>query len=322
MKVLYIVNTPMLSVQTHIIEYLRSKEVNVIVEQTTDAGEYNWKRFAQKSFQDKHLDAKYDFIISNTHSTYPQFRSFQNVVKPKVGFIDLEHDLLNCRPEFSIDYGNSAILIFHNKYFNYAKEHLPTRKLIKCRWPLLDVTFESVDFKESSLYKDVIIVDTYAFNSTLGKNMKLPEGFRKFWYKKYLPGRGHPANVNPLPDYCCYPKGVKYCFDICKFVLTRQSSIFVESLLFGAIPILFTYCLEENKKHNEMFSYVRLKNNPLPKFKAIIADNSLSEKLEKLRADKVFFEKIQKELFLEWFDEDYFSLPSAHEAMWDFMKEM
>jgi hypothetical protein len=321
MKILYIVNIPMLSVQTHIIEYLRSKDIDVVIEQTTDSGDYNWKRFAQKTFQDKHLEEKYDFIISNTHSTYPQFRSFQNKVKPRVGFIDLEHDLLSCKPEFSIDYGKSAILIFHNKYFDYAKEHLSSRKLIKCRWPLLDVPFEPKDFKEASLYEDAIVVDTYAFNCILGKNMKLPKGFRKFWYKKFLPERGHPINVTPLPDYCCCPKGVKHCFDICKFVITRQSSIFVESLLFGAIPILLTYCLVENKKHNDIFSYVRLKNNPLPKFKAIIADDLLPKKLERLRANKKFFEEVQKELFLDWFDEDYFLLTSAHEAMYKFILE-
>ena len=327
MKILYICAEAELCVNEHIINFLKQKGITVVVDliKLIRSFDANWNRFSDHSFQKKHNDEKYDFIISNTHSSFPQLRNFQNNVRPRVGFIDLEHDLMsNDLPEHFANYGKSLLLTFHNKHHASAIKFLKDRFITKARWIKLDVNYSSTlkcDYID--MWNDVILIGFGIWEGKDFSNVAWFKNFNKVWYKKYVES-WTIKGLESLPNPFIGPLGSKYCADVCKFIVTEGSSCYQDALLFGSIPILITGGLKSESIVDDIISEVTLKSWQPPgvsPFKAITLSGDFTHKIDILRKDAGVFKKIHKILFSEWFDDNYFSLPSAHEVMYDFIKD-
>jgi len=324
-KILYIVNLGQFEVHKHIIDNLIFNGISVYVE---EAGDYQSEKFGNVEFQNKHKKEGYDWIISNTHSRYPKVRAFERNVKPKVGFIDLEHDIFYDIPENSIRHGKNYFLAFQNKHYKYGN-HIGF-KTIKCRWPKLDMSYEDLQFKEIDKENDAIIIGDKLFGGLVTSKKPLQVGgFRQLWYKPFAsePIKNIPiayfkpvVNAKLLPSQFIGPKGVKYCADASKFIIAAESGCLLEALLFGSLPIMTFHGIVETRKFCNILSIVEIPTRPrIGKFKAITVEN-LEWKVAELRKSDKLFKEIHKELFLEWFDEDYFEKPKVKDVILQIIK--
>lgn len=327
-KLLYILTKTELSTNIHIINFLQSKGIEVITQPIRVINNYaaEMKQFKNIGFNKRHIFAKYDFILWATHSaTSQEFRYFQKQVKPRVGFIDIEHDLFaNDLPEHCLSYGKSLLVTFQKRHYeNSIKLLSENRKIINAKWPKLSIYYPPLLIdKEIDRWNDVILIGTGIWN---GIDIPLDGIFRSFnkvWYKKYV-SDWFVNGIEMLPDQFNGPIGSKYCTDVCKFIITMGSSCYQDALLFGSIPILMPGTVTKETIINDIISMVEVKPWVFPDiepFKAITTNN-LEEKLSYLKYDYDLYKKIHRELFLEWFDSDYYSLPTAHNIIYDFIKE-
>lgn len=316
MKVLYISTVGGVPSQQHIIDYLREKEVEVHVE---EAAAWETIKFENTFFIHQHVNRKYDFIIFNSHYDEPPMQAFLTSVRPKIGFIDIDHDLLEYPvPQVLQPYdvhGDSAVLTFHKIHDRFAAELLTDyRTLIRSRWYKLDSEYEpTVQDSGVDKWNDAILIGS--FLEPFRESLIDPGGFRKVWYKQRDKEDSIPGS-HTLPEQCIGPKGVKHCADLCKFVLSNCSSICVEGLLFDQIPIFLPGRYREMSRPDDLFTIISI--GSFNGIKAITADN-LEHKMQILR-DKEKFKFAHKILYSQWFDNNYLQLPPAHEVIWKFMK--
>lgn len=323
MRILFIVGKVVFDVYEHIVDFLEKNEIEVDVKKIgprkPNETIYNyWKHLRyDKSFHDLCRKRNYDFILSTTHSE--ALTPFYNAVKPKIGFIDVGHDLLDLAPQPFPKYGNSAILTFQKYQYAYSKK-LGGRSVFNCRWTKLDMEYDSVDYNTFNVnkYEDAIIISGPGINDKKFSNGV--DGFNKLWCKKYLPTGPIPIGTEALPDIFCYPRGVKYCCDACRFIITARSSCCLEALFFGSMPILVSKDLSSEQPVDDMISKVSLYQQPKFKFNAITTTNC-GYKVDKLRKNPALFEEIRIKLLYEWGLENYIQLPSAHETLCNFIKK-
>lgn len=311
-----------LDVHNHIIDFLKSKFIKVDIELIGPAPKDNpgfnvWKKYETKSFCDEVVSKKYDFIISNTHSTTKSLKKFYMAVKNSVkAFIDMEHDLFSAFPE---RFEKSIVLTFQDKHSSFCKKkEIPH---IRCRWPKLDAEVPKTSFKINDVWSEAVFIGTSALNRDIKEGYPLDKrGFNKIWYKKYKNDWDIPLNVENLPDEFIGPLGIKSCMSVFKFLLTINSSCFVEALLMGGLPILLPTNIVSEKKLNEVLSEVKLKNKALGSIKAITVEN-LEKKIELLKNNN-FFESVRSCMLKNWVYEDYFNLPKAYEALYKIIMEV
>jgi len=218
-------------------------------------------------------------------------------------------------------YGKSLLLTFQKRHHKIALEKLSkNRTIVKSRWPNLDVIYEPLEFNAVDKWNDAILI---GFHGWAGRDSVYYPGFEvfnKIWYKIYTPSWA--INMPLLPEQFVGPKGSKYCAEACKFILTSGSGCYQDVLLFGSIPIMLPDNIVKEEPLDDIVSRVNFKvwRGEVTPFKCITMKN-IKFKIDLLRNDINLFEKIQKELFSEWFDEDYFSFPPAHEVIYNFIKE-
>lgn len=327
MKLLYIYTETEHDINEHIINFLKNNGVEVTLAplKLSNSQDADLKKFVSAEYQKEQNKIGYDFILWAVHSaTSWQLRNFQQQVKPKIGHIDLEHDLfVNDLPEHSLVCGKSLLVTFQKRHYDMSIKHLSNgREIINARWPKLDIKYKTLTFSEIDPWNDVILIGTGIWQGKNFANLPLFSPFRKVWYKKYV-NSWTIKGINSLLDPFTGPSGSKYCADACKFFMTIGSSCYQDALLFGSIPILMPAPIIKQEPIDDIISVVTIKQWMPPgvaPFKAITTEN-LEEKLTCLRNDHSLYKNIHRELFLEWFDSDYFALPTAHEVIWDFIKE-
>lgn len=324
-KVLYICAENEYCVNEHIINFLREKGIDVVVDliELVRSFDANWDRFSDAGYQKKHKEEKYDFIISNTHSSFPSIRNFQKNVLPKIGFIDLEHDLMsNDVPEHFANYGKSLLVAFHNRHYTSATKLLNDRTISKARWIKLDASYPPIhDFNSIDMWNDAILIGSGIWEGMDFSRVGYFKHFRKVWYKKYVKS-WNIKGIDSLPEPFIGPLGSKYCADFCKFIVTESSSCYQDTLLFGSIPLLTGGSLIKEVPIDDLISEVTLKVWQPPgiaPFKAVTINGDIGYKVNTLKNNRSIFEKTHKLLFSEWFDENYTSLPSAHEVIYNFI---
>jgi len=327
MKLLYIYTQPEFCVHEHIVNFLKEKGVEITFEPVNIVNSWgtDLTKFSKPEFIEKYKEINYDFILSAVHSTFPQIVQFQKEIKPKIGFIDIEHDLFaNDMPEYSLSYNKSLLITFNKRHYATANRLLKNdRKIVRCRWIKLDANYPKVDFDSVDMWTDAILIGTGMWEGQDFSNIPYFKEFRKVWYKKYE-DCWEISGVNILPKQFVGPLGSKYCADACKFFITQASSCYQDALLFGSIPLLLPSNIIKAKQEDDILSTVEMKVWMPPgisPLKAIVVDKNIGEKLHKLRNSISLFNEVKETLFLEWFAEDHYSLPSAHEIIYNFMSE-
>lgn len=325
-SLLYIYVATEYDTNKHIVEFLKSKGITITLEPILVINKYDMdlKRFTDLYFHKLHKD-KYDFILFAMHSTFYQLRKFQEAVKPRVGFIDIEHDLFaSDSPEHCLNYGKSLIVTFQRRHYKRAlKVFGNSRKVVNAKWVKLDIDYPAIDFNKVDKFNDAILIGTGIWNNiTIDRNRDMFKPFNNLWYKKY-DDNWSINNIRILPSNFTGPLGSKYCADVCKFFMTIGSSCYQDALLFESIPILMPANIVKQVPVDDILSMVTLRKWRSPGIKPFIAltTDSLMDKVTRLRNDPELLREVHKRLFLEWFDEDYYNLPSAHEVIYDFIKE-
>jgi len=320
MRVLFIVGTVVFDVFTHMVDFFQKNGIEVDVKKVVGSKKKgNWKdlKYNSRNYYNLCRKRNYDFILVNTHTN--PLKSFFQAVKPKIGFIGIEHDLLKFPPQIFPNYRKSAMLTFQKYDYAYAKK-LGDRSVLNCRWTKLDTEYDYVDYNMLNInqYEDAIVTSGPGISDKNFSNGI--DGFNKLWCKKYTSGSNVPTGTETLPDIFYYPKGVKYCCDACKFIITARSSIYLEALLFGSMPILLNKDLESESRVNDLISKVALYGRPDFKFNAITTTDC-GYKVDKLRNDTTLFEEIRMKLLYQWVEKDYFQLPSTHEAIYNYIRK-
>jgi len=316
MKVLFVTHKVQVPVIQHILDLFENNGIKTVLEIVPEALKASpwkdvWGKFKTKQFYDKTNKACYDYIISNTHSSYiPQF--FENV-KPKIGFIDIEHDLFSFVPEYGIK--ETTIFTFHDKHYEFCLHE--EINAVRCKWPLLNVTTPKTTFSAIDKWEDAIFIGSYLFNKD--KDYTLPV-FKTIWHKKYRDDDFTFKDMGVLPTEFCGPIGTKLCAEHCNFFITLNSSCFVEALLLGCLPIILPDYIIDEKIYSEVLSEVTIKNGPsfIENILAVTTTN-LSEKLSILRFDQNLFKETIQSMLNNWVKDDYYTLPDASKALLDFI---
>lgn len=312
MKILYLLHRVEVPVHKHIIGFLRSKDiiVDVYLIGPGQLGKNVWSELNSIRYANILRQKRYDFIISNTHSgaLKPLFQR----VKPRCGYIDIEHDIFSNIP---VRFPKSFVFTFQDRHAVFCKKNkIP---FIRCRWPKLDVPVENVSLGLDP-WKEAVLIGTGSFNKIIEEGKSMHNlGFERLWYKKYLADWKAPFGTKALPDQFNGPIGLNYCLQNFKFVATRHSSAFVETLLMGGLPILLPDLITSEKKITDVVSEVTWdqKDSKISKF-LTITTNNLQYKINTLRRFPYLFEITRKQLLDKWVKSDYYLLPPAYEAIY------
>lgn len=320
MKILYLIHKVEVPCHQHIINFLRYQGVDVTVK-TIGPVVYKlsrngkkvwtnvWNNIKNKKYINNVINNHYDFIVSNTHSSF--LKNFYHKVKPKYGYVDVAHDLFNGIPEH---FPNSMVPVFHEKHATWCKKN--GRKFIKCRWFKLDADFKRADLS-IDVWNEAILIGSYVFNQD--ESPINTYGFDKLWYKKYQKNDVVNKEYLLLPDEFTGPLGILNC-SISKFIVTQKSSCFVESLIIGVLPILMPDFIETSEKFNNVLDKVTIKKNPTIGKIYTITTNNIKEKIELLKNESIYAETLAT-MRNDWLCKDYFLLPRAHEALFNLMKD-
>lgn len=313
MKILYLIHTLEVPCHQHIFNFLRTKGIQIDVKMLGPAPQNKpwmdvWSEIKSKKYHTKINAERYDFIISNTHSSY--LRALFNNVKPKYGYIDIEHDLFSGRPE---RFPESVIFTCHKKHTDWCKNN--NRKFVECKWPKLNAEYIPTEFTLDPL-SEIIFIGSYRYKNEI----KQSYGFEKMWYKKYQIVDGTPKGVTPLPDEFTGPLGTINCAKVSKFILTGKSSCFVEALMLGVIPILLKGFINKSEKIDEVLNKVIITDQPDMSFIYAVTVDNLQNKIQLLKSEYLYKEVLEK-MQNEWLPSNYFSLPSAGEAIYNYIKE-
>jgi len=318
MKILYIIHEVGLPVHRPIIDLLQKKGIKVDIElisvPKTNPWADAWARFKTQPFRKKIKSENYDFVISNTHSSY--IPGFFNSLFEKGRVLDLEHDIFGAVPE---ETKHSTVFTFQKKHTEFCVNK--NRPFVECRWPLLDVSAPAFPAITADKLKDVVLIGSYFFNDKQPAGFpELTKAFGKIWYKRYRSFDKTISGCTRLPDAFCKPLGTRCCLDSFSFIATSKSSCFVEALLLGCIPILLPAGIKETEEVDDIISNVRIVVSSSFRTLAVTTDN-LSKKIELLRKDPTKFEEVRQILLSSWANDNYFTLPSAAEAVYKYVKD-
>jgi hypothetical protein len=314
LKILYVLHNTEMPVHEHIFSFLRANDIQVDLVPLGPAPkerpwENVWLPLRKKSYIIDLNKKKYDYIISNTHSSF--IKKAWSAVKPKNGFIDIEHDLFSAKPEHFDKTTVFTLQKLHTKFCNDAS--LP---FVRCRPPKVDAPYKK-EFVNIDPWREVVLVGSAIFN---GNNPARNLGFDKVWYKKYLNEWDIPEGTFELPESFAGPIGFNCCMDNFKFVVTSQSSCFVEALIMGGLPILLLADVSTHESIGPILSKVNIKKKNIIDMPAIVI-NDIQNKISMLRESSDLFEEVRQTMLDFWMDSDYSVLPPAHEALLHFIRE-
>jgi len=330
-KILYIYQSGQEEAQKHIISYLRENncDVDAYLIPGSPSRHYQSALWGNYPTTDRRIDVfdlkkeefieehknKYDFQVCNIH-VLSEMSKFQFHAPPKYGVIDMEHDGM----------GNGAItsrksifgLAFQNRhYLHFKRSHIPTEKV---RWYKLDANYPA-KVEECNPFDNAIFIGS-AYPA-LQRHFRKQEDFeykhlfKNVWYKKFIASEDKIIKAGTIesPSYCDEAIGTKYCADMAKFWFTCMSGCYFDALVFGAIPIVYRFPMGENKwEVNDIDDVVSDIKYSQSRFVGITSDN-IEHKIKLLRNENRF-KSVLSTLRAEFFDEDeYFSLPPAHDAI-------
>jgi hypothetical protein len=185
-------------IQHQIVNYLRSKNLHVDMHLICQKGEeFPGQRILTDMVFELLNKVEYDFIFCNTHSTWlcekmikklvygdgreEILETFEDglfgAVKPRFGYVDIEHDLFTPIPEH---FPKSFVVSFHQSHYDYCvKNNIQT---IKCRWPKLDIEFPAREKLIVDRSREAVLIASNAYlEEAKTKSVKL-FGFNNLWF--------------------------------------------------------------------------------------------------------------------------------------------
>jgi len=333
MRLLYLMQASLETCQDHIVEHLRDAghhvDVEIVVPEHPQFNipAYTGKRrtlgLTEKVFTDQCSAAGYDAIISCLHNNEPAVRQFVETVKPRMGYIDVEHDLLG-PPERVVRPRSLGVVAYHKKQHKWLLEQ--GYRSIMARWYKLDVDYDPADveaiqwFQDTQPSADAVFIGSCHQNvaGMIRKRVPFEYGhlFRKVWYKRFLStDTVLKEGTHELPPIFDTPRGSFYCAGIAGYHFTAGSSSYLDALLFGSIPILYGVKGLAEKQVSDVLSMVSYKPFFPCGYGLAVTTTNLDHKINLLRSSPQLFFATFERLRSEWFVPDLAELPSTGEAI-------
>jgi len=265
-----------------------------VYEQSTD-GWQTYKnidnREEAKHIANSYKDKDLDFGIIVTHNGNPSMRIFQDTVRPKYGYYDIEHDIFSSVVEMSPN--NIRIGTFS---FTKLQTEILKRKnarIIEAKWYKFDEC-DFCNYYDNTSLNNAVVVDTFF----AGEDNPFKYGylFDKLYLKNYSKGFQHlhcSSNIETNLDEWWDTQSIVDMRNLGYFWFSQVSSIIVESLMMNRIPILWS-CGNHFKNEtvvDDIISHVYFKNARNDEFHKFnkgfnfITESNLEYKLRTLRAD-------------------------------------
>jgi len=336
LKILYVYENGQESAHQHVVDYLKNfSHVDILTITSRHYlpppgdGYIKPRELANDKIISKYKKKKYTCLVWNFHGSYRYrwIRKFQEGINLKHGVIDMEHDGFAGVPQHSVRKLSLIAFSVHNKHYNwFKKKKIKTQKV---RWYKLDCNYKKINF-DSQPFEDAILIGSSFPKTAKILNKQQPfeykKIFRKVWYKKYLSDDMVKNQTEELPSCCNEAIGTKYCSDIAKFWFVCSTGCFFDALVFGAIPILYKMKIKEKNVNGIISKCTSLNKKDIRKGKIplnfnAVTSSKMNEKIKKLRNPFIFNENLQL-LRKEWFDHEYFSLPSFHESILKTLKRV
>jgi len=319
MKLLYIIHTMSETIHSHIVDFLRAKGCHVDLRiHASRAREERSRRIRIRSaaFAEQCRRESYDAIIMCIHSSSRPVRRFQQLVTPRLGYIDLEHDLLAEVPEHGLPEKSLGVVSFHTRHHDILNSL--GYRAVMARWYKLDATYPSYAMRGAAPMEDAVLIGSSAFDKASAFEHR--GCFRKVWYKRFNAAldNGPKAGTRLLPEIFDSPRGMRYCADISRFHFTYGSGSYVDSLLFGSIPILYDADFSDERDMNGVVSSIDFA--PFGGRSIAVTDTNLPAKMAMLRGDTELYGRTLRILRDRWFPPDYLSLPTTQEAIWSLLE--
>jgi len=234
-----------------------------------------------------------DFCIMICHNGNPVMRFFQDNFNPKYGYYDIEHDLFTLRPELTVAKKAWGTFAFTQLHLNYLTEI--NRHALKARWYKFDqFTFKQIDWNSA------LIVNSARIDQS--KSFEYLHLFNKTYLKPHSSSKLNSLEKNTITN--TEWKNTQTLFDIgaiCGFWFIHSSSAFVEALMLDCIPIIwrnknYTY----KKESTTILSTVQIQKLNNTRIHALIADEDLPDKIQKLKQSENLRKETLQILKHEW----------------------
>ena len=331
-KILYLIPVMSCTIHRHIVEYLSNNgySVDPVVVTYTNHFDYDLyynvvhgeKRITEGIIVDKLIDkchsVGYDVVIIAGDTICSTTRRLQQKFSPRLGYIDVEHDLLGYGAAGSKKDKHLGAPAFHQRHYDSLVRR--GYKAIKARWYKLDAIYPEHKFEDLRPMEDAVFVgsDWRPYVSRMKKSTPFEYNhlFRNVYYKRW-----HYRDVTIkagtilAPEICDTPLGSKYCSQLSNFCFTLGSNTCIDMLLFGGIPILYNPDIKSQSKLDDIISTVNFPGHFDPAVGYAITCENLNYKIGILRSDPKRYLEVSNKLKEGYFPEDYMDWKPAHEVI-------
>jgi hypothetical protein len=247
-KILFVIEGGTEDSVAHILAALRGAGHTVITEASGD-----YRRFTDKAFVERHSNAHYDASIFNNHVGNPAMTNFYFATLTPRSYI-LEHDVFNqnlegaspvfkayktlvfTKPHESQARANGLKNIVQAKWYKFGMELPPAEEHPLKKQNALLVESALWDLDHKFVYRDF-------FRNVYLKRWKAEECFLKSLgpagYVVEMRPRTHTFGATSWPENLIGMKGMYYGSRLASFWFIRESSMYVEALMCGCLPILY-----------------------------------------------------------------------------------
>lgn len=338
-KILWIAEVGTLDSQQHIIDELIENNHQVVIQH-----DGNYPKFKTKEYLDQHNKEHYDYAVYTIHVGNPNATEFVRSLNCQRKFV-IAHDVFGDVVEGAHPaWRNEKLIVFTKKHEQYA-HNLGNKNTVQAKWYKLDMKMDIIK-EDPNLFNNAVIIDSEVFDNTAVfpyKNLfnkvylKRWSKLNTVWENNRIVNRVEPSDlrkygVDDAPEYLIGMPGFLNSAKLAKFWFVRESSLIVEAMMIGCIPVLYgapknefkdtPYIIQE-KPVNDIVSDVvvniRLNDTvcqPYP-MKAVTCSN-LEHKIKKLSTDKKVFSDTLALLSKEWFfDIPISQLPTVEDILLD-----
>ena len=259
---------------------------------------------------------QWDLIVWCDHERCEPYQKFQSQVKPRLGNLSLEHDILSLEPEYS-RHNNTGVFCFTKPHYDFCiKKGL---KPIKARWYKLDMPQSPYSVSPLRDKSAVWIGSNY---TPLEKMMHKDQEFKyanNFTVRLY---KAYGAYDTPKKGFLQSPMlygaaATKKCAGIAKYWIMVNSSSYLDALMFGCIPVIYDtpsnpYFRKQNDYLANGLLSVGVFQNKIPIY--YISYKDLPQKMTVLE-DEAICNKTIEMLKEPWLFDNYEQLPTVSEEI-------
>jgi len=268
---------------------------------------------------DKYINGNqdiWDLIVWCDHERCEPYQKFQRNVKPAIGNLSLEHDILTLEPEYS-RHNNVGVFAFTKPHYDSCTEK--GLKPIKARWYKIDMPEQIEAWFPLRIVTAIWIGSNYpAFEKIMKKDeeFEYADQFQSRIYKAYG-GYDTPKKGFIEHAFLHGARATRRCADIAKYWIMIDSSSYLDALMFGCIPVIYDtpenpyFTKEKDTLVDGVLSrgYYRKK---LPIY--YISYEDLPQKM-RLLEDEDYCNNIIEKLKEPWLFDNYKSLPTVTEEI-------